>query len=83
MISVRSLLKLVTNTTSFQVIRVIIMITLLLSRGANSGPIVRNGTTALQLAKDAVAGEFEEYDDMPSRTEYSEVVNLLQRLRAD
>ncbi len=59
------------------------MITLLLSRGANSGPIVQNGTTALQLAKDAAAGEFEEYDDMPSRSEYSEIVNLLQQLGAN
>jgi ankyrin repeat protein len=56
------------------------MISLLLSRGANAGPIVENGTTALQLAKDAAAGEFEEYDDLPSRNDYSEMVDLLQQL---
>ena len=56
------------------------MIPLLLSRGANAGPIVENGTTALQLAKNAAAGEFEEYDDTPSRADYREVVSLLQQL---
>jgi uncharacterized protein len=58
------------------------MIRLLLSRGANAGAIVENGTgtTALQLAKDAAAGQFETYDDMPPRTAYGEVVSLLQEL---
>ena len=59
------------------------MIQLLLNRGANSGPIVDSGTTALQLAKNAAAGESEDYDDMPSRKEYGEVVDLLERLGVD
>ncbi|MBT4866923.1 MAG: ankyrin repeat domain-containing protein [Planctomycetaceae bacterium] len=56
------------------------MIPLLLSRGANAGSIAENGTTALQLARDAAAGGYEEYDDMPSLADYSEVVDLLQQL---
>lgn len=56
------------------------MISLLISRGANPGPIVDHGTTALQLAQDAAAGEFEQYDDMPSRDEYGQVVELLRQL---
>lgn len=56
------------------------MIQLLLSRGANAGPITEDGTTLLQLAVDAAAGEFEEYDDMPSRDDYREVVELLRQL---
>lgn len=55
------------------------MIPLLLSRGANSGCIVKHGTTALQLAMEALAGEFEEFDDMPSRAEYGKIVRLLQQ----
>lgn len=55
------------------------MIPLLLSRGANAGPICENGTTAFQLAEIAAAGEFEEHDDMPSRNEYSEIVDLLRQ----
>lgn len=59
------------------------MIPLLLFRGANAGPIVENGTTALQLARDAAAGEFEQYDDMPPRMDYLEVVSLLQQSAAE
>ena len=56
------------------------MIRLLLSHGANSGPIVETGTTLLQLALNAARGEFEEYDDMPSRDEYGEIVEMLRHL---
>ena len=60
------------------------MVELLLSRGANAGPIEENGTTLFQLAVDAAAGEFEEYDDLPSRDEYAEVVELLrERTQSD
>ena len=55
------------------------LIPLLLSRGANTGPIVENGTSALQLAKDAANGAYEEYDDLPSRDEYGIVVTVLQQ----
>ena len=56
------------------------MVSLLLARGADAGPIVENGTTALQLAKSGEEGEFEQYDDLPSRDEYREIVDLLQQL---
>ena len=56
------------------------MIPLLLSRGADAGVLAENGTTALQLAIDAAGGAFEEYDELPSRTDYSEVVDLLNEL---
>ncbi len=56
------------------------LIPLLLSRGANAGPITEGGKTALQLAIDAAAGEFDEYDDLPSREEYSGIVELLKSL---
>ncbi len=56
------------------------MIPLLLSRGANAGVIKENGTTAMQLAVEAANGGFEEYDELPSRAEYSEVVDLLKQL---
>ena len=46
------------------------LISLLLSYGANAGPIVENGISALQLAEDAANGTYEEYDDLPSRDEY-------------
>lgn len=56
------------------------LIPLLLARGANAGPIIENGTTALQLAQNAAAGEFKEFDDLPSISEYAEVVELLREL---
>ena len=56
------------------------MIRLLMSRGANPGVIEDNGTTAMQLAVEAANGEFKEYDDMPSRADYGEVVTLLEQL---
>lgn len=56
------------------------MIPLLISHGAEAGAIVENGTTALQLAMDAAGGALEEYDDMPSRTAYGEIVGLLNEL---
>ena len=55
------------------------LIPILLSRGANTGPIVQNGTSALQLAQDAQNGAFEEYDDLPSRDEYRDVVALFKQ----
>ena len=55
------------------------LIPLLLSRGANTGPIVSDGISAMQLAKDAANGAFEEYNDLPSRNAYESVVALLQQ----
>ena len=49
----------------------------LLSRGANAGPIVDDGTTALQLAKSALAGEYKEFDDLPRPEAYRNVVEVL------
>ncbi len=59
------------------------MVSLLVSRGANTGPIMEGGSTAMQLAKGAAAGEFEEYEDMPPRSKYVQIVDLLQQLGAE
>lgn len=56
------------------------MIRLLVSRGANAGAIVDNGTTALQMATDNAAGTLEEFEELPSRQEYREIVELLKEL---
>lgn len=56
------------------------LISLLISRGANPGVIQKGGLTALQLAEAAVAGEYEEFDDLPRREEYVAVVKLLREL---
>ena len=50
---------------------------MLLSRGANAGSIVENGSTALQLAMQAASGKYEQYEDLPGRTEYKNVVTVL------
>ena len=54
------------------------LISLLLSRGANSGVVTEKGSSALQLAIDAADGAFEEYDDLPSRDQYRDIVTLLR-----
>lgn len=56
------------------------LITLFVERGANVGPIVENGTTAFQLAQDAAGGSLEEYEELPTRAEYHEIVKLLTEL---
>ena len=53
------------------------LIPMLLSRGANAGSIVENGSTALQLAMQAASGKYEQYEDLPGRTEYKNVVTVL------
>ena len=53
------------------------LIPLLLNHGANRGPIVAEGLSALQLAREAAAGAYEEYDDLPKRGEYEEIIRLL------
>lgn len=55
------------------------VIPMLLSRGSNTGPIVEDGTSALQLAQAAADGAYEEYDDLPSRDAYRDVVALLKQ----
>ena len=55
------------------------VISLLLSKGANTGPIVEGGTSALQLATDCAGGGYEEYEDLPRPQEYAAVVTLLRR----
>ncbi len=54
-------------------------IPMLLARGANTGPIVDGGTTALQLATEAANGQYEAFDDLPARDEYDAVVQLLRQ----
>ena len=55
------------------------LLPLLISRGANTGPIVKDGTTAFELATNAANGKFEEFDDLPRRQEYKRVVTALQQ----
>ncbi len=59
------------------------MVRVLVARGAVTDAIVEGGTTLMQLAKEAAAGEYEEYDDMPSREAYSGIVALLEELGLD
>ena len=54
------------------------MIEKLLSRGANVGPIVEGGTSVLKMAEDAANGSLEEFEELPSRAAYREVVKLLK-----
>lgn len=55
------------------------LIPLLIDRGANAGPIQPGGTTALELAIEGSEGAFEEYEDLPRRDSYLEIVELLHR----
>lgn len=55
------------------------MVELLLERGANPGPRGPDDGSVLALARRAAAGEFEEYDDLPPREIYREVVEVLER----
>jgi len=55
------------------------LIPVLLCRGANTGPIVQGGSSALQLAQDCANGAYEEFDDLPSREAYSDVAMLLKQ----
>jgi ankyrin repeat protein len=53
------------------------VIPILLARGANVGQVDANGTTALQLAKNAAGGCFAEFEDLPRKEAYAEIVDLL------
>ena len=53
------------------------LIPLLLSRGANTGPIFDGGMTALQLATAAANGKYEQYEDLPAKQNYENVVTIL------
>lgn len=59
------------------------VIPVLLQRGASSAPIVEGGSSALELAKQAAAGAFEEFEDLPAKEAYAPVVALLERLALD
>lgn len=54
------------------------LIPVLLFRGANTGPIVHDGPSAFQLAQDCASGAYEEFDDLPTRDAYNDVVTLLK-----
>lgn len=54
------------------------IVRLLIARGADTGPLTAEGTSALGLAIEAMNGAFEEYDDLPPRSEYAEIVELLR-----
>ncbi len=53
------------------------LIPLLLKRGANSGAIVEDGSSALELAREAAGGAYEEYEDLPRPADYQKVVDVL------
>jgi len=55
------------------------LISLLLKRGANTGPIVEEGLSALQLAMEAANGAYDEFEDLPAQGEYQAVLLLLQQ----
>ncbi len=54
------------------------MARLFISLGARRTPITPGGMSAQELAQAAAAGEYEQYSDMPRRTEYSEILTLLE-----
>lgn len=56
------------------------LIPLFLTHGANAGPDGEDGLSALQLAQHAANGSYEEFDDLPAREEYVQVVTLLKQL---
>ena len=55
------------------------MVSFLLARGGNAGVVKQGGTTAMQLAREGANGTFEHYDDMPPRTHYAAVIQVLER----
>ena len=56
------------------------MIRLLVSRGARANFTRDGGSDVLQLAIRGTQGEFEEFDDLPTPTQYEAIVNLLKEL---
>lgn len=59
------------------------LIPVLLAHGANSAAIVEGGRTALQLAHDAAGGEFEEFDDLPRKTDYATIIQAFAQCGID
>jgi ankyrin repeat protein len=59
------------------------LIPLLIARNANAGSIVENGTSAFQLAVEAANGAFEEFEDLPRRSDYERVVEVLKELTVE
>lgn len=55
----------------------------LISRGADTGPIVDSGKSAFQLAQGALAGEYEDFEDLPRPDEYQAVVDMLLQAGVD
>ena len=56
------------------------LIRLLVHRGANTGKLAGGETTAMELARAAAAGQYEEYDDLPGKAAYRNIVKLLEQL---
>lgn len=59
------------------------LIPLLISRGANTGPIVEGGESSIQLAKSALSGQYKDFDDLPRPKEYQAVVDVLLKAGID
>ena len=56
------------------------LIPVLLARGAKTDFTDEGGKTLLQLAINAAAGSFDQYDDLPDRNAYNEIVDQLKLL---
>ncbi|QEG23274.1 ankyrin repeat domain-containing protein [Mariniblastus fucicola] len=54
------------------------LIPVLISHGANAGTV--NGMSAMQLAWHAATGAYEEFDDLPRRDAYAEIVDALKNV---
>ncbi len=59
------------------------IVRLLAARGADCGVVEDKDTSALQEAMRGAAGGYDEFDDLPSREVYSEMVELLKELGAE
>lgn len=54
------------------------LILILLSHGANAGRVDENGTSAIELAMEAAAGKYVQFDDLPDKQSYGKVVQVLR-----
>lgn len=58
------------------------IIRILIARGADLGVVEGLDMSALQVAEEGAAGGFEEFEELPSRAQYGEIVDLLKEFGA-
>lgn len=58
------------------------MLKFLIQQNACTGKIDPDGQTALQLARDAAEGAFEEFEDLPKREAYEPIIEILSAQKA-